>query len=45
MQSFLTFASQLFGTISSFLLSEPVVWFVGVFLVLFVAGLVKRIIS
>ena len=45
MQDFLTFFSSILTTLSDFLLTEPVYYFVGVFLLLFIAGAVKRIIS
>lgn len=45
MQDFLSFVSFLFEALTNFLLSEPIIWFVGVFLLLFIAGAVKRIIS
>lgn len=43
MQDFLSFTTSLFGSVSSFLMSEPIVWFVGVFLVLAVTKLVFMI--
>lgn len=43
MQDFLTFTTALFGSISDFLMSEPIIWFVGVFLVLAVTKLVFMI--
>lgn len=45
MTDFFAFTESLLGSISAFLLSEPIVWFVGVFLVVAVATLVKRIIN
>lgn len=45
MQDFLTFTTELLRNVSSFLMSEPIVWFVGVFLVLAVTKLVFQIIN
>jgi len=45
MQDFLTFTTALFGDVSDFLMSEPVVWFVGVALVIAVTKLVGQIIN
>ena len=45
MQDFLTFFSSLFDTLAGFLMTEPVYWFVGVFLLLAVIGLLKRLIT
>lgn len=45
MQDFLTFTTDLFGSVCDFLMSEPIVWFVGIFLVLAVTKLVFQIIN
>lgn len=45
MQDFLTFVSGLLSSVSGFLMSEPVCWFVGVFLVGGVGQLVHYIIN
>lgn len=44
MQSFVSFWSQLFGILSDFLLSEPIIWFVGVLLLICIAGFINTII-
>lgn len=45
MQSFLDLWSGFLITLSSFLMTEPVIYFVGCVLLLFVAGIVKRAMS
>ena len=45
MQNFLTFTTDLFGAVSDFMMSEPIVWFVGVFLLAAVTRLVFQIIN
>lgn len=45
MQDFLTFTTSLMQSVSSFLMSDPIVWFVGIFLVLAVTKLVFQIIN
>lgn len=44
MQDFLTFFSVLMTDISDFLLSEPIVWFVGIMLLFVIVRLFKYII-
>lgn len=44
MQEFVTFWGYLLSDISGFLMSEPIVWFVGIFLLLAVAKLFAHII-
>ena len=44
MQDFVSFWSALFGILSDFLLSEPVIWFVAVVLLICVAGFINTII-
>lgn len=43
MQDFLTFSTDLFQIVCEFLLTEPIVWFVGVLLLASVAQLVRNI--
>lgn len=43
MPDFLTLWSSMLTTLCSFLMSEPVYYFVGAILLLFTAGIVKRI--
>lgn len=43
MQDFLTFCSSVLSDVPDFLMSEPVVWFVGLFLVFGVAKLFRYI--
>lgn len=45
MQDFLTFISSILSDLSAFLMTEPAVWFVGIFLLLAVVELFKNIIS
>lgn len=45
MTNFTTFISVLFSTFSDFCLSEPIIYFLGVFLVLFIIGILKKLIS
>lgn len=45
MQNFLDFTSALFSNLSDFLLSEPMIYFVSILLVLFVGAIVNRIIK
>lgn len=45
MQDLLTFIGYLLPIICDFLLTEPISYFVGVFILLAVGGLVKRIIT
>lgn len=43
MQDFVTFMASMLSTICDFLLSEPIIWFVGIFLLSAVAGFVFKI--
>lgn len=43
MQGFLTFADDLLNSVSDFLMSDPIIWFVGILLLLSVAKLFKYI--
>lgn len=45
MQDVLTFCIYLLPVICDFLMTEPICYFVGVFILLCVGGLIKRIIS
>lgn len=45
MQDLLTFLEYLLPTICEFLLTEPINYFVGIFILLAVVGLVNRIIK
>ena len=45
MQDFLTFFSSVFDILTDFLMTEPIYWFVGVFLLLAVFGILKRFIT
>ena len=45
MQDFLTFITQLLSAVSSFLMTEPIVWFVGVFLLGAVVAVFHKLIS
>ena len=45
MQDFLTFITQLLSAVSSFLMTEPIVWFVGVFLFGAVVAVFHKLIS
>lgn len=45
MQDFITFWSAILSELSGFLLSDPAIWFVGIFLLLAVAQLFKYITS
>lgn len=45
MQDFLTFFSSVFDIFADFLMTEPIYWFVGVFLLLAVFGILKRLIT
>lgn len=44
MQDVILFWSQLLGVVAEFLLTEPINWFTGIILLLFVVQLVRRII-
>lgn len=44
MQDFVSFWSDLFGIVSDFLLSEPIIWFVGIFILICLAGFLNSII-
>lgn len=39
---FSTYLGMLFNDVSSFLMSEPIIYFVGIFLVGYIAHLVKK---
>lgn len=43
MQDFLTFASSILSMVSTFLLTEPICYFFGLFLLLGVVGIVRNI--
>lgn len=43
MDNFLLFTSSLLTSVSTFLITPPISWFVGIFLVLTLFGLVRRI--
>lgn len=45
MQNFLTFTSSLLSAVSSFLLTDPIYWFIGVFLLGAVVSVFHKIIS
>ena len=45
MQDLLTFIGELLPIVCDFLMTEPINYFVGVFILLAVGGLIKRIIS
>lgn len=45
MTDFFNFVSSLFDSVAQFLMTEPIKWFVGIFLVVAVGALVKRLIT
>lgn len=45
MQNFISFWSDLFGIVCDFLLEPPVIWFVGVLILIFVIGFVRKLIN
>lgn len=45
MQDFVSFWSAMFSIVCDFLLSEPIIWFVGIFVLICVCGLLQRLIN
>lgn len=45
MQDFLSFITQLLSAVSSFLMTEPIIWFVGIFLLGAVIAVFHKLIS
>ena len=45
MQNFLTFVTSLLSAVSSFLLTDPIQWFVGIFLLGAVVAVFHKIIN
>lgn len=45
MQNFVAFWSDMLGVVSSFLLSEPIVWFVGCFVLIFILGFLQKLLN
>lgn len=43
MSNFVTFWSDIFDLVSSFLLSEPIIWFIGILLLICLAGFINKI--
>lgn len=44
MQNFVTFWGEFFPIVSDFLTSEPVIWFVGIIVLIMIAGFIMKII-
>ena len=44
MQNFVTFWGEMFSLVADFLMSEPVIWFVGLFILIVIAGFITKII-
>lgn len=45
MTDFFTFVNSLFDSLAAFLMTEPIKWFIGIFLIVAVAGLVRKILT
>lgn len=43
MSNFISFSQQFLSIIVDFLMSEPIFWFVGLFLLLVIVGVVRRL--
>lgn len=43
MQNFVTFWESFLGLVADFLMSEPIIWFTAVFLLLLIVGLLQRL--
>lgn len=44
MQDFVTLWSSLFGIVTDFLMSPPIIWFVGIVILILIAGFIRKII-
>lgn len=44
MQNFVSFWGSMFELVSDFLLSEPIIWFVGILILILIAGFIRSII-
>lgn len=44
MQNFVSFWSDLFQIVCDFLLSEPIIWFVGVIVLILVTGFLQKLV-
>ena len=42
MQNFVTFWADLFDIVSDFLLSSPIIWFVGIFILISLVGFLQK---
>lgn len=42
MSDFLSFFTGILTSLSQFLITEPIIYFVGIFLLAYIAGMVKR---
>lgn len=45
MQNFVTFWSDLFGIVCDFLLSAPIIWFVGVFILICLCSFLQKLVN
>lgn len=45
MQSFVTFWASMFEVVQDFLLSDPIIWFVGLFMLFIIVGLLQKILN
>lgn len=43
MQSFVTFWASMFQVVQDFLLSEPIIWFIGLFVLFILVGLLQKV--
>lgn len=43
MSNFVTFWAEMFGIVQDFLLAEPIIWFVAIFVLFMLVGLLYRV--
>lgn len=43
MSNFVSFWSAMFDVVQDFLLSEPIIWFVGLFILFILVGLLRQV--
>lgn len=45
MQNFVSFWSSMLDIVSDFLLAEPIIWFVGCFILIFILGFLQKLLN
>lgn len=45
MQNFVIFWSSMLDIVSDFLLSEPIIWFIGCFILIFILGFLQKLLN